>query len=130
MSPAKSATALQRIMIAGDRAALCTEEAADRTAFLASLASAAADLGVQVADGADGANVIELLKSALRDLFHQAAEAQAAANNASPRDVAGGILHGGRRGEAENALYWIDRGLAKLDELRVFEARQSARRSS
>ncbi len=66
----------------------------------------------------------------LEKLMRDQADMQSAANRKEPRDVQGGIFHGGIRGRVQEAQHQIARARASLSELKKWDAQQARKKQA
>ena len=119
-------TVLERIEQAGTRASAAGDYARDHREFMADLRGAATLLGLVIP--ADGDVVAFLRPYLLASRDHegetaeriiQAGRGQGEANAKAARLQA--MQYSGRRGVLDGAVYWIDRGLRGLAQIREWE---------
>ena len=89
--------------------------------WVSKLTPAAAKFGLK------GPNFMHNVEAGLEKMMREQADMQAAANAKDPRDVDGGMFHGGIRGRVQEAQHQIKRAKAALEELKKWEAQEARR---
>jgi len=120
---ARTDAPLQRIIASSNAAATPLDYHQAIAAWLAELIPAAKELGME------GPNFMHKVETGLEKRMREEADMQSAANARTPRDVDGGIFHGGLRGRVQEAQHQIKRARKNLGELKIWEEREAARKT-
>ncbi len=121
---------VERVMQAGERAAVASDYVRDHAEFIADLRGAATMMGLAIPSGSDVVAPLRAFLLASRDFegnrsedIIKAANGKSEEERKAARRLAS--QHSGRRGYLDSAVYWMGRGLAALGELRAWETKTS-----